>query len=210
MRQRSLNSSFYLLPSMRVAKLCLSFTRGRGASSTTGARDSSSCACLETNGYNATSPDRIAVDFFVHQPGSGFVRRVQCHRRVVTPALDAGTRVEVAGQECGTGETSRPGCDLGICAQLARYAHLCIDSYTRIGRRPSHETVACGVGRDGCVEVIRRPARGIESALLESVGRGVDTVEKRRGRTKRVDGVRLPQVSPILGARIHKSRIRSV
>jgi hypothetical protein len=80
----------------------------------------SSCSCLETDGYNATSPDRIAVDFFVHQPGSGSVRGIQCHRRVVTPALGAETPVEVAGQERGTGETSRPGRDLRICAQLAR------------------------------------------------------------------------------------------
>src|SRR5437764_15089766 len=87
----------------------------------------SSYSYLETDGYDATSPDRTAVDFFVHQPGSGFVRGIQCHRRVVTPALDAETRVEVAGQEPGAGETSRPGCDLGICAQLARYAHLRVD-----------------------------------------------------------------------------------
>ena len=75
---------------------------------------------LETDGYNATSPDRTAVDFFVHQPGRGFVRGIKRHRRVVTPALDAETRVEVSSQEPGTGETSRPGRDLGICAQLAR------------------------------------------------------------------------------------------
>ena len=75
---------------------------------------------LETDGYNATSPERTTVDFFVHQPGGGFVRGIQCHRRVVTPALDAETRVEVAGQEPGTGETSRPGRDSNICAQLAR------------------------------------------------------------------------------------------
>src|SRR2546422_8710067 len=83
-------------------------------------KESSSCSCLEADGYNATSPDRTAVDFFVHQPGRGFVRGIQCHRRVVTPALDAETRVEVAGQEPGTGETSRPGRDLGICTQLSR------------------------------------------------------------------------------------------
>ena len=80
----------------------------------------SSCSRLETDGYNATSPDRIAVDFLVDEPGSGFVGGIQCHRRVVTPALDAETRVEVAGQERGTGETSRPSRDLGISAQLAR------------------------------------------------------------------------------------------
>ena len=80
----------------------------------------SSCSCLETDGYNATSPDRIVVDFFVHKPGIGSVRRIQCHRRVVTPALGAKSRIEVAGQERGTGETSRPGRDLRICAQLAR------------------------------------------------------------------------------------------
>src|SRR5437762_3849841 len=80
----------------------------------------SSCSSLETDGYNATSPDRIAVDFFVYQPGSGSVRGIQCHRRVITPALGAETRIEVAAQERGTGETSRPGCDLGISAQLAR------------------------------------------------------------------------------------------
>src|SRR6266699_3241886 len=81
---------------------------------------SGSCSCLETDGYNATSPDRIAVDFFVHQPGSGSARGIQCHRRVVTPALGTETPVEVASQERGTGETSRPGRDLRICAQLAR------------------------------------------------------------------------------------------
>jgi len=80
----------------------------------------SSCSRLETDGYNTTSPDRTAVDFFVHQPGSGSVRGIQCHRRVVTPALDAETWVEVATQERGTGETSRSGRDLRICAQLAR------------------------------------------------------------------------------------------
>ena len=79
-----------------------------------------SCSRLETDGYNATSPERTTVDFFVHQPGSGFVRGIQCHRRVVTPALGAETRVEVAAQERGTGETSGPGRDLRICAQLAR------------------------------------------------------------------------------------------
>ena len=76
--------------------------------------------CLETDGYNATSPDRIAVDFLVYQPGSGFVGGIQCHRRVVTPALYAETGVEVAAQESGTGETSRRGRDSNICAQLAR------------------------------------------------------------------------------------------
>ena len=80
----------------------------------------SSCSCLETDGYNAASPERTAVDFFVDQPGSGFVRGIQCHRRVVTPALDAETRVEIAGQKRGTGETSRPSRDLCISAQLAR------------------------------------------------------------------------------------------
>ena len=79
-----------------------------------------SCFRLETDGYNATSPERTTVDFFVHQPGSSLVRGIQCHRRVVTPALDAETRVEVATQERGTGETSRSGRDLRICAQLAR------------------------------------------------------------------------------------------
>jgi hypothetical protein len=80
----------------------------------------SSCSYLETDGYNATSPERIAVDFFVHQPSIGSVGGIQCHRRVVTPALNAEARVEVAGQERGTGETSRPGRDLRIRAQLAR------------------------------------------------------------------------------------------
>ncbi len=80
----------------------------------------SSCFRLETDGYNATSPERTTVDFFVDQPGSSLVRGIQCHRRVVTPALDAETRVEVATQERGTGETSRSGRDLRICAQLAR------------------------------------------------------------------------------------------
>jgi len=80
----------------------------------------SSCSCLETDGYNATSPDRIAVDFLVDQPGSGFVGGIECDRRVVTPALDAETRVEIAGQKRGTGETSRPGRDSNIYAQLAR------------------------------------------------------------------------------------------
>ena len=80
----------------------------------------SSCSRLETDGYNATSPDRTAVDFLVYQPGNRFVRGIQRHRRVVPPALNAETRVEVAGQEPGTGETSRPGHDLGICTQLAQ------------------------------------------------------------------------------------------
>ena len=80
----------------------------------------SSCSCLETDGYNATSPDRIAVDFLVDQPGSGFVGGIECDRRVVTPALDAETGVEIAGQKRGTGETSRPGRDSNIYAQLAR------------------------------------------------------------------------------------------
>src|SRR5205814_6676271 len=106
-----------------------------------------------------------------------------------------------------TGRASR---DLGISAQLARYAHLRVASYAHIGRRPGHKTVTCGVGRDGCVEIIRRLARVVESALLESVGRGVDTVEKRRGKTKKIDGVGLPEVSPVLSARIHKSRVRCV
>ena len=75
---------------------------------------------LEADGYNATSPERIGVDFFVHQPGIGSVRGIQRHRGVVTPALNAEARVEVAGQERGTGETSRSGRDLRICAQLAR------------------------------------------------------------------------------------------
>ena len=98
------------------------------------------------------SPDRV-LDFFVHKPGIDSFQG-SMSPPIVTPALGAETRVEAAGQERGTGKTSRPAVICASALNLPDKLTCALTPYARIGRSPGHKTVTCDVGRDGCVEVI--------------------------------------------------------
>src|SRR5207244_10770508 len=94
--------------------------------------------------------------------------------------------------------------------QLARQPDLCVPSDACIGRSPGHETIACIVCCDGCVEVIRCTACEIKTALTNCIGGRIEPIEFRRGETSESDCMGLPKIVAALGAGIHKSRVACV
>src|SRR5205814_10721185 len=62
----------------------------------------------------------------------------------------------------------------------------------------------------GCIEVIRRTACEIKTALTNCVGRRIDPIELRCGETSKSDCMGLPKIGAALGAGIHKSGVACV
>src|SRR5215472_10385016 len=112
--------------------------------------------------------------------------------------------------ERGASESNRPRRDSSVGAPLARQPDLSVFCVACVGRSPGHETVACVVCGDGCVEVIGRSACEIKTALTNCVGGRIQPVKLRRGETSESDCMGLPKIVAALGAGIHKSRVACV
>src|SRR6476660_5157104 len=164
--------------------------------------------CLEPELDDAAPPDGTSGgDFLIHKPGIGCVQRIRCHRRVVTPAFRV---VRTRAVESGASHSRRTRRDSRVGAQLARQPYLWLRSGACIGRSPGHETIACVVCGNGCVEVIRRCARKVKTALTNCIGGSIEPVELRCGETSESDRMGLPKIVTALGAGIHKSRVACV
>src|SRR6185369_11808862 len=104
-------------------------------------------------------------------------------------------------------ESSRPRRDSRIGTKLARQPDLCVRSGAYIGRSPGHETIACVVCGDRCVEIIRRSTSEVKTALTNCIGGCIEPIELRRGESSEGDCMGLPKIVAALGAGIHKSRV---
>src|SRR5437763_16345077 len=102
--------------------------------------------------------------------------------------------------ERGASKSGRSRRDSRVGAQLPRQPDLSVFCGACIGRSPGHKTIARVVCGDGCVEVIRRSACEIKTALTNRVGGRIQPIKLRRRETSESDCMGLPKIVTALGA----------